>query len=144
MSSAGVVTMPRGGRESVLVRAVDSMLRALGGTEVTLRFPQPAAGDERQAELGLVAHGSQEARIAPVVVNRKLPERGSMKRQVEVLISSSTMAQLVQQRGEQDARAALKSAISVDYAGTTWSVAEVDAETFAGIEYLYRVTAVEK
>ena len=127
-------------RQTVLVRAMNTMVRALGGGPVTLRVPSGAvAGLER--ELGITAPALEDLEVGPVVV-RKLVEKAGRAR-VEVIVSTSSLAPLLAARGEDSAYLLLKSAESLMYEGRVFRVTEVGAESFGGVEYMYRMTAVE-
>jgi hypothetical protein len=127
-------------RQTVLVRAMNTMVRALGGGPVRLRVPSAAAaGLER--ELGITAPALEELEIGPVVV-RKLAEKAGRAR-VEVIVSASSLAPLLSGRGDASAYLLLKSAESLMYDERVFRVTAVSAESFGGVEYMYRVTAVE-
>ena len=127
-------------RQTVLVRAMNTMVRALGGGPMTLRVPSAAVvGLER--ELGMTAPALEELEVGPVVV-RKLADKAGRSR-VEVIVSASSLAPLLAARGEDSAYLLLKSAESLMYEQRVFRVTEVSAESFGGLEYMYRVTGVE-
>lgn len=127
-------------RQTVLVRAMNTMVRALGGGPMTLRVPSAAVvGLER--ELGMTAPALEELEVGPVVV-RKLADKAGRSR-VEVIVSASSLAPLLAARGEDSAYLLLKSAESLMYEQHVFRVTEVSAESFGGVEYMYRVTGVE-
>jgi len=127
-------------RQTVLVRAMNTMVRALGGGPMTLRVPSAAVvGLVR--ELGMTAPALEELEVGPVVV-RKLADKAGRSR-VEVIVSASSLAPLLAARGEDSAYLLLKSAESLMYEQRVFRVTEVSAESFGGLEYMYRVTGVE-
>lgn len=127
-------------RQTVLVRAMNTMVRALGGGPMTLRVPSAAVvGLER--ELGMTSPALEELEVGPVVV-RKLADKAGRSR-VEVIVSASSLAPLLAARGEDSAYLLLKSAESLMYEQRVFRVTEVSAESFGGLEYMYRVTGVE-
>lgn len=128
------------GRQSVLVRAVNAMVRALGGGWVKLRVPSAAvAGLER--ELGITPPALDEIEIGPVVV-RQLDSREG-RAQVQVIVAASSLEGVLAARGEVSAYSLLKVAESLIYQERVFRVTEVSAESFGGMEYMYRLTAAE-
>ena len=122
------------GRQPVLVRAVNALMRAVGGAEVTLRVAASApSGLER--ELGISAATPEEVTLAPVVVRSLAVKDG--RESVEVLVSRSAL-----ERNGRDPGEVVKAATEVVHRGKVFYVTSVTAERFAGIEYMYRLTAV--
>jgi len=137
-------------RQPALARAVNAMMRALGGATVTLRIPAATDGGT-QRELGIAAAAYQEAEVAPVLVREVAKSkskaadegvRATQAQEIEVLISSSGLDMLMPAFGVTDGTGFLRMAKQIVYAGIVFSVTEVSADRFAGVEYMYRVTAV--
>lgn len=125
------------------MRAADSMLRALGGTEITVLFPQATLPNDPSAQLGLVDPGVQEVEFSPVVI-RILPTTGNgPRRQLEFLISGTTVAEELSSQGVTTAQALFANALGVMYQGNLLHIENVTTEYFADAAYLYRVLAVE-
>jgi hypothetical protein len=131
--------MAGGQRQPALARAVNSMMRALGGACVTLRTPL-ASPDGVNRELGIAASLYQEMQVAPVIV-RKLNEKDG-RQQIEVLISASVIDGITPAVGIADKLSFLRSVEQVVFAGETFAVTDVSADRFAGVAYLFHVTAV--
>lgn len=127
------------GRQTVLARAVNAMVRAMGGGHVKLQLPAATPGLER--ELGITAQLSEEVEVGPVVVRELGLKDG--RAQVQVLISASSIQPLMEARGEVSGLAMLKSADSLTYGDREFQVIEVSAETFGSMEYMWRMTAIE-
>ena len=131
--------MAGGRRQPALVRAVNAMMRALGGASVKLRTPvASASGIER--ELGIDPSAYQEAQLAPVIV-RNLNEKDG-RQQIEVLISSSALDTLMPAVGTNDGWGLLRQVEQIVYADLVFAVTDVSADRFAGVAYMYHVTAV--
>ena len=131
--------MTVGRRQPALARAVNAMMRALGGASVKLRMPV-ASTSGVQRELGIAASAYQEVQLAPVIV-RNLKERDG-RRQIEVLISSSVLDTLTPAVGAADGWGFLRQVEQIVNADLVFAVTDVSADQFAGVAYLYHLTAV--
>ncbi|MGZ4816873.1 MAG: hypothetical protein ACXVZV_15775 [Terriglobales bacterium] len=136
-------------RQPALVRAVNAMMCALGGASVKLRIP--AASDEgTQRELGIAPPVYREAELAPVMVREsesksKVADRSvrtAQATQIEVLISSSALDALMPAFGVNDGASFLRLVRQIVYGSLVFAVTQVSEERFAGVTYLYRITAV--
>jgi hypothetical protein len=128
---------------TALVRAADAMLRALGGDEVSLLFPQAPTPDDTSSQLGLVDPGVEEVRISPVVV-RNLPAGNSgPRRRLEFLFAASAVAATAIEHNAASAQTFLDSSLGVLYQGELFHIEGTTTEYFAGTAYLYRVVGVE-
>jgi hypothetical protein len=136
-------------RQPALVRAVNAMMRALGGGSVTLRLPAGADGG-MQRELGIIAPVYQEIELAPVIVRETRSQdpkatersvRASQASEIEVLISSSALDALIPAFGVADGSSFLELVRQVVYGDVVFAVTQVSAERFAGVAYMYRITA---
>ncbi len=128
---------------AAIVRAADSMLRALGGTEITVMFPGLILPDDPSAQLGLVDPGVEEVPLSPVVV--RILQAGSTgpRRQLEFLISGATIADELSSRNVANAEALFSNALGIVYEGDLLHIENVVTEYFADAAYLCRVLAVE-
>lgn len=124
------------------VRAAEAMLQSLGGTEVVLLFPAEGLPADRASELGLVDPGVEQVRIAPVIVRELDTENNGPRRRIELLAGRSTMAEQVSQRNVSSAEDLFETALGVIYQGEMFHIEGFLAERFAGVAYLFRVTAV--
>jgi len=122
-------------RQPAMVRAVNALMRALGGASIKLRIPAPTDGG-KQRELGIAAAAYQEAELAPAMV------RSTSGGQVEVLISSSALDLLMPAFGANDGANFLRQVQQIVYGDLVFTVTGVRAERFAGVEYMYRMTAI--
>lgn len=138
--------MAGGRRQPALVRAVNALMRALGSTSVRLRIPV-ANTSGVQRELGIAESTYQEAQVAPVVVRHFQGVNGPAKKvggreEIEVLISPAALDDLTTAVGIDDGWTFLRSVEQVAHADRVFSVTDVSADRFAGLAYMYRVTAV--
>jgi len=128
-------------RQPALARAANAMMRALGGASVKLRIPVAStAGTQR--ELGIAASVYQEVQLGPVIVRETAADKTVHSSQIEVLISSSTLDSVMPAFGETDARTFLQQVEQVVYAGRVFRVTDLSEDRFAGVAYLYHLTAV--
>ena len=116
------------------------MMRALGGSAVKLRI-RAASTAATQRELGIAPSVFEEVEIAPVVVRDAAANKSVRPTQIEVLISSNTVEGVMPAFGATDGRAFLYSVQQVVYANHVFTVTEVSEDRFAGVAYMYHVTA---
>jgi hypothetical protein len=128
---------------AAVVRAADSMLRALGGTEITVMFPSLILPDDPSAQLGLVDPGVEEVAFSPVVVRILDAANAGPRRRLEFLISGATVAEELSSRNVATAEALFANALGVIYQGDLLHIENVTTEYFADAAYLCRVLAVE-
>ncbi len=128
---------------AAVVRAADSMLYALGGTEISVMFPSLTLPDDPSAQLGLVDPGVEEVPFSPVVV--RIMEAGSTgpRRKLEFLISGATVTEELSSRNVATAEALFANALGIVYQGDLLHIENVVTEYFADAAYLCRVLAVE-
>ncbi len=128
---------------AAVVRAADSMLYAMGGTEISVMFPSLTLPDDPSAQLGLVDPGVEEVPFSPVVV--RILEAGSAgpRRRLEFLISGATVTEELSSRNVATAEALFANALGIIYQGDLLHIENVVTEYFADAAYLCRVLAVE-
>jgi hypothetical protein len=128
---------------TALTRAANAMLRALGGEEITLILPLPAATSDISSQIGLADPGVQQVRLTPVVVRAlPIPVSGPAQR-LELLVSVSAVAGAVEDQGLPSADALFGAALGIEHQGTLFRIESTSTDYFAGIPYLYRVVVVE-
>jgi len=128
---------------AAVVRAADSMLRALGGTEIMVMFPSLILPDDPSAQLGLVDPGVEEVPFSPVVVRILETASTGPRRRLEFLISGATVSEELSSRNVATAEALFVNALGVIYQGDLLHIENVTTEYFADAAYLCRVLAVE-
>ncbi len=122
-------------RQPALVRAVNAMMRTLGGLSIKLRIPLGLDGGT-QRELGIAAMAYQEVELGPVLM------RESAAGRVEILISTTALDAVMQGFGAANGLSFLGMAKQIVYRDHVLTVTDVSAERFAGMAYMFRVTAV--
>lgn len=128
-------------KQTALIRAVNGMMRAMGGTTVKLRVANgTAAGTER--ELGMTGPAYQEVELGPVVV-RNLARKDSV-RTIQVLVSASALDQLMPAMGATSGRQFLEKVSAIVVGEDVFQMMSVDTESFGGLEYMFRVNAGRK
>jgi len=126
-----------------VIHAADAMLQALGGEAITILFPLLTLPNDPSAQLGLQDPGTEEVSFSPVAVRTLNTPSTGPRRQLEFLISATSVAQAVISQNAASADALFDSALAVNYDNTLFRIANATAEYFAGTAYLYKVTAVE-
>ena len=124
------------------VRAAEAMLQTLGGTEVVLLFAAAGLPGDPAGELGLADPGVEQGMIGPVIVKELTTENNGPRRRIEVLAGRSSLAELVSQRNVSCGDVLFETALGVVYAGEMFHIEGFVVERFAGVAYLYRVSAV--
>jgi len=125
------------------VRAAESLLAALGGTTATLLFPAAGLPGDAASQLGMVDPGVVQAPISPVIVRELPTENSGPRRRIEIMMGRSALAEVISQRGVASGEVLLETALGVLWQGEVFHIEGTVIESFAGVEYLYRVTAVE-
>ncbi len=128
---------------AAIIRAADSMLYALGGTEISVMFPALTLPDDPSAQLGLVDPGVEEVAFSPVVVRILETASTGPRRRLEFLISGATVTEELSSRNVATAEALFANALGVLYQGDLLHIENVVTEYFADAAYLCRVLAVE-
>lgn len=133
-------------RSPALVRAVDALMRCLGGASVKLRIPV-ATTSGIQRELGIAASAYEEVTVAPVIVRhfqglQSAAKEVDAREEIEIQISPSALNAVTPAVGMDDGFTFLRSVEQVVYAGRVFAVSDVSADRFAGVAYMYHVTAV--
>jgi hypothetical protein len=128
---------------AAVMRAADAMLRALGADAVNLVLPAVAMPDDPSAQLGMVDPGVQEVRFYPVVARSLATSNSGPRRRMEFLLSGRTVADTVVEQNAASAQALFDSALGLLHDGTMFHIEGIVTDYFAGMAYLYRVTAVE-
>jgi hypothetical protein len=128
---------------AAVIRAADAMLYALGGNEVTLVFPLVSLPNDPSAQLGLVDPGVQQVTFSPVVARSLTTPGTGPRRRLEFMISSTAVSAAVVSQNAASAESLFEGALGVMYDNDLFHIEDVITEYFAGMPYLYRVTAVE-
>jgi hypothetical protein len=127
------------GKGLALGRAAEAMLRALGGSEVILRFSGAAVTDDAASNprLGLATNVSEDITLSPVAV------RDATEKILEFSIPTTVVEAQVELRQTGTAEALFQSALGFVHEGKLLRIESVSADVHGGAAYLYRVTAGE-
>src|ERR1035441_3619600 len=121
-------------------RATDAMVRALGGTQITLRIADASAGDTN-SQIGLTPPMSEDLQISPALV-RTMPAANGSKR-IEVTLSAKAVKPLADQYGVDDIPTWLLTAEGVLFRGKLMHIDTVISDHLGGMDYLYHIMATE-
>jgi hypothetical protein len=129
------------GQGCAVARFADSMLRSLGGTQVTLRLSDPATGDT-SSQLGLEAPAAEDMPISPAVLKPLVPEQDGLRR-IEVILSATALGVVAKNYGVEDISAWLLSMQGVLQNGAVMRIGAVTVDQFHGTDCLYHLIATE-
>ncbi len=125
-----------------LARATESLLRALGGDDIRVLFPSPAAPDSG-AQLGLVAPAVNELTISPAAARSLSSDNHQGRLRIQFLFAASVMDAILQGQGVDSAETFFNAALGIVHQGRLLRVEKVEADFIGSLAYLYKVTAVE-
>ena len=129
-------------RAIALSRAAESMLRALGGGEVSIRCPVTPAANSANAELGIDGPVTQDFTVWPVVARACVARVSDPRQRFEFLFAPSTLTAYLADRG-QDAQAFFQAALGIVHEEKLLYIESMATDTIADTPYLYRVIASE-
>lgn len=126
-------------RGFAMARGAEAMLRAVGATSVHVIREAQVTGTLQQRQLGQAQPQYDDVIVGPAVIDVQSVPPAEMK--VHVLLPARAVRKLAEQESAGDGNAWLTSARGIQFEGKLLRITEVKAELFAGVEYLYRVTA---
>jgi hypothetical protein len=126
------------------VRAADSLLRGVGGTQVLLRTPAPAIPDDDGEQLGLSTPQFQDSPLCPAVYRRVRPKIGAVAAvntpiQYELLLSATAVESLIGPQGFASAETLFAVAFGVLIEGVLYEITSATTSEIGGAPYLYRL-----
>ena len=122
-------------------RAADAMVRALGGTQITLRIADASAGDTN-SQIGLTPPMSEDLQISPALVRTIAPAANGSKR-IEVTLSAKAVKPLADQYGVDDIPTWLLTAEGILFRDKLMHIDTVIGDHLGGMDYLYHIMATE-
>jgi hypothetical protein len=122
-------------------RAADAMVRALGGTQITLRIADASAGDTN-SQIGLTPPVSEDLQIYPALVRTIAPAANGSKR-IEVTLSAKAVKPLADQYGVDDIPTWLLTAEGILFRDKLMHIDTVIGDHLGGMDYLYHIMATE-
>jgi hypothetical protein len=126
-------------RRHAAMRTADSLLRAMGAVNVTLRLPANIA--VANSDLGLGTPMVEDVEIGPVVLRDLPPSRTGAR--AELLVSAASVADQVARRNFSSADELFDAALGVVRDGTLLRIEDVTSDSFADEPFLFRVVATE-
>jgi hypothetical protein len=132
-----------GARSVAVVRATDAMLKAFGGTDVSMLFPMAAMPNDPSAQLGLADPGVEEVIFSPVVVRTLFTPMTGPRRRLEFLLAATAVAAQLTLRNVASAEDLFDGALGLLYQNEIFHIENVTTEYFGETAYLYRMLAVE-
>ncbi len=121
------------------VRMADAMLRALGGTEVVLRFKGGPLSDgvDGTSRLGVSTMLTEDIAFSPAVLQQ------SGESTFECMISARAVEEQMEKRQSNTAEEMLQSALGVVHNEKILRIRGIAADLVSGQPYLYRLTVQE-
>jgi len=124
------------------IRAADTLLWGVGGTEVLLRAPAPAIPDDDGEQLGLSTPQFQDSPLSPVVYRRVRPKFSavtSSPTQYELLVSATAVNALVGSEAYDSAETLFATAFAVIIDSVPLEIVSATASEIGGAPYIYRL-----
>jgi hypothetical protein len=122
-------------------RMADSMIRALGATQVSLRIAEPSSGDTN-SQLGITTPTVEDVPLVPALVRVASAPHEVLTR-YEVQLSQASVQQAAAMYHVEDVGSWLLTAVALVYGDKALHIDSVLVEQSAGAPYLYRVFASE-
>ena len=142
------IITPQAARGLALARTAETMLRTLGGVEVTVRFASPTTASS--AEFGLSVSSITDTPVEPVIVRASDARALSVphvreanvgnERGPEFLFSASSVQKAALAGGYSSPVDWFTQSLGIFFNDLLHPIASVSTENFAGQSYLYRVT----
>ncbi len=126
-------------RGFAMARSAEAMLRAVGATTVHVIREAQLTGTLQQRQLGMAQPQYDDVAIGPAVVTSESQPPTSVK--INVILPARVVAKQAEQEGAENGISWLLNARGIQYEGALLRITKVSAELFAGVEYLYQVTA---
>lgn len=123
-------------RAEAFLRAADSLLRALGPSEVILVLP--VLVQQNNADLGRATPVVEQLSLSPAVV-RKIGSSTSARTQMEIMLSASTVNAQAESRNFDPPNALFDAALGIMHGEKLLRIEGVSWESFADTPYLYRI-----
>lgn len=122
-----------------MARNAEAVLRAVGATVVHVIRLGALTGTQQQRELGQTQPQYADIAIGPAVVAAESTPPASMT--INVILPARVVAKHAAEEGLENGTAWLTSARGILYQGALLRITKVRAETLAGVDLLYYVTA---
>jgi hypothetical protein len=124
------------------IRAADTLLRSVGGTQVLLRTPAPANPDDDGEQLGLSTPLFQDLPLSPVVYRRVRPKFSAVTNtptQYELLVSATAVNALIESQAFNSAETLFAVAFAVVIDSVLLEIVSATASEIGGAPYIYRL-----
>ncbi|MGH9579685.1 MAG: hypothetical protein ACRD2R_01720 [Terriglobales bacterium] len=128
-------------RSQALARVAETMLRALGGAEVTLRLPLGV--ELPNSDLGLATPATEDVVLRPAVLRSLPATRTAPGARVELVVAASTVLEQAAKRNADSAEALLDSALGIVQHDRLLRIESVDVHSMADDPCFFLITATE-
>jgi len=127
---------------AAVIRAADTLLRGVGGTQVLLRAPAPANPGDDGEQLGLSTPQFQDSLLSPVVYRRVRPKFSAVTNsptQYELLVSATAVNALIGSGAYDSADTLFAIAFAVIIDSVPLEIVSATASEIGGAPYMYRL-----
>lgn len=129
------------GRGCAVARFADSILRLMGGSQVTLRVSDASSGDVN-SQLGLEPCPAEDLQLSPAAI-RSLDATSDGRRRIEVILGACALRSIAKTYGVVDIAAWLLNMQGVLQGGAVMRIDSVKVDEYRGKDCLYYLTATE-
>ncbi len=122
-----------------LAHAAEAMIRALGGSAITLLFPMSSAS-QLVPGLGLGSQATQQVEVSPVAMVRLPVDSKIAETRLEILIPATAVFMSMAEQLAATLQNFFDSALGLIHEGRLLRIESWSTEYFAGSPYMFRVT----
>ena len=127
------------GRTTGVARAAEAMIRALGGSTITLLFPMLTANGQQIPGLGLEPVATEQIEIAPAAMLTLTNNSSVAATRMEIIIPGSAVFSTMAERLAATPENLFDSALGVIHEGRLLRIESWSADHLAEIPYVFRV-----
>ena len=122
-----------------LAHAAEAMIRALGGSAITLLFPMPSTS-QLVPGLGLGSQPAQQVEVSPVAIVTLPVDPKMTETRLEILIPATAVFMTMAEQLAATLQNFFDSALGLIHEGRLLRIESWSTEYFAGSPYMFRLT----
>ena len=123
-----------------LAHAAEAMIRALGGSAITLLFPMSSSSQELVPGLGLGSQATQQVEVSPVAMVTLPVDSKMAETRLEILIPATAVFLSMAEQLAATSQNFFDSALGLIHEGRLFRIESWSTEHFAGSPYMFRIT----
>ena len=136
--SDGTTRWPVGPSQAI-ARSAEAMVRAVGGSKVTVLFPLSIGGGTL-SELGAAGQTAEQVIFCPAALRTLPPANNESKVRIEILLPAVAVNPVLDARSVATGKDLFEGALGVLHEGRLLRIQSVVTEYFAEAAYLFRLT----